>query len=197
MGTIVAFGDSWTTGLNKPNDQRYHVTPFVEHIANYLGYDLINYGVDGNSNPAIASDILAHDFKEDEFALVSWSGLTRDWDWSDKMKFVKPNLRIRDVRPHDLCYYMSEFSIRAAENYLTKNSINYIMTSAFVEHFVIRSEQWDSWLPGTLKEHCEDQLEICQHPNAEGHSKIAAAIIKDVEERTNERKPNNEHKPNN
>jgi len=199
MGTIVAFGDSYTSGLNKPDpNNRYYVTPFVEHVANELGFDLINYGIDGNSNPAIASQILAHDFTEDQFALVTWSGHTRDWDWDpERLRFKKANLRVRKPRELDICYYMSEISIRSAENYLTKNSVPSIMYAGFVEHMIIQMEQWDNFIPGTLKELCEDDMELCQHPNAEGHRKIAYSILDDVKERTNERKPNNEHKPNN
>jgi len=189
MGTIVAFGDSYTSGLNKPDpNNRYYVTPFVEHIANRLGYDLVNYGIDGNSNPAIASQIMAHDFKEDDFALVTWSGLSRDWDWDpDKFRFVKANLRVRNGRPTDVCCYMSEFSIRSAENYLTKNSVSFIMCSGFIEHFAISSENWSHWMSGTLKELCEDDLELCQHPSAGGHIKIADGILKDVESRLNDK----------
>ena len=190
MGTIVAFGDSYTSGLNKPDpNNRYYVTPFVEHVANELGFDLINYGIDGNSNPAITSQILAHDFTEDEFALVTWSGHTRDWDWDpERLRFKKANLRVRKPRELDICYYMSEISIRSAENYLTKNSVSCIMYAGFVEHMLIQMEQWDNFIPGTLKELCEDDMELCQHPNAVGHRKIADSILNDVREKIYEQR---------
>lgn len=188
MRTIVAFGDSWTSGLNKLDDKRYYVTSFVEHISTQLGWDLINYGVDGNSNPAIMSQVLSHEFKPNEFALITWSGSTRDWDWdSSDMMFKKPSwVGGRQHKEHSQCYYMSEVSIRATENYLTSNSISYIMASAFDENSTIRDEEWEHWHKGTLKDFCEEDLEVCQHPNADGHKKIADGLINSVLYRSTE-----------
>ena len=78
---------------------------------------------------------------------------------------------------------MSEFSIRAAENYLTQNSVPHVMYSGFIAHPVIALESWKHLVPGTLSEFCKYEMESCQHPNATGHIKIADALIHSVRER--------------
>jgi len=58
LARLIAFGDSYTTGLNKPEGERYYVKPYIQFVADAFDLELINEAVDGNSNPVIATNVL-------------------------------------------------------------------------------------------------------------------------------------------
>jgi len=182
LARLIAFGDSFTTGLNKPPQSRYHVKPYIEYIAEKLGYTLVNTAIDGNSNPAISTQIMNYTFNEGDLVFIAWSGLIRDYDWQpDNLGFQKADLLKRGHRIVEHCLVMSDYAIRATENYLTFNKVNFIMTSAFVEpEFVC--EKWPNWISGTLLEMADGNIEVCQHPDAKGHEIISNYIMEKMNE---------------
>lgn len=184
MARLIAFGDSYTTGLNKPDGERYYVKPYIQFVADAFDLELVNEAVDGNSNPVIATNVLNFKFEPDDKIFICWSGLTRDFEWSTTpLGFVKPRFsnNRRHRNPHH-CFFMSNLAIRATENFLTKNNLNYIMASAFVIPDWLEVETWTNWFTPTLKDICtKELLEKCLHPNQEGHRKIANYIMEYVD----------------
>jgi len=202
--TIHAFGDSFTTVLNKPlRSERCYVKSYIDWIADYNNCRLVNHAKDGNCNPSIAYDVMSRRYLTTDKVVICWSGLLRPWTWDNG--FVSPPGNAKSDPEEAL--FMSEICMRACEDYLTKQGVDYIMTAAFVTPYYVRRENWNwienrskgntlldicngSWLVGDYKDpdfnHVDteqnENLEFCLHPNERGHKLIADTLNKYIME---------------
>jgi len=71
---LITFGCSLTEGhaLNKKTD----AWPYI--ISDNLGVQVLNNGVNGNSNTKILYDVLTYDFQPDDIVIVMWTYATRE-----------------------------------------------------------------------------------------------------------------------
>jgi len=133
---LIGFGDSIPAGLNKIGNDRITVDSFVKIIATVIGVEYINASHHGCGNMTICSQIHAFEFQKGDIALISWSGVLRQWKWNTTTNFfqVTPAPEQRTNLSPEEAVFMTEFAIRASRDFLRSNHIPFRMISGFQDY---------------------------------------------------------------
>ena len=116
MARLIAFGDSYTTGLNKPDGERYYVKPYIQFVADAFDLELINEAVDGNSNPVIATNVLNFKFTKNSFKVLMksdcFSRLKKNIFYQRLLEINNKNILISDnIKNHNYSFITLAFHL--------------------------------------------------------------------------------------
>lgn len=174
MAKLIAFGDSWTIGdctdlikeqivssdddnvINYDGDGWWvFKTPWPNLVANRLGLDILNFGISGNCNKAIITQLydyhLFHGFDKNDIVIVSLSTWHRSYYWktdvaarSNELIFKDTSCKYGSVSPrhlqgsvvidnYDKIAYDAFFDFYTIKNYLENIGVKYYIGWAFTE----------------------------------------------------------------